>query len=284
MPCFADHADQCCVTILDNEQLAKDTYRIRLNAPELARRALPGQFFMLRIAGLNDPLIGRAFALFDRSLDGSGRPQSLDLVYLEKGKFTTRLARMRPGDLVEVCGPLGNGFSNTNIDHLIMVAGGIGQTPFLALAREALGIESYGDPARANRFARRVSFCYGVRSADYFAGLEWFRQAGVELHLATEDGSIGPPQRVTSSLEKLLIDEENGACRVVCCGPEPMMAAVSALTSRYNVPCEVSLETPMACGIGICFTCVAKVGTESDWDYKRTCVEGPIFNADQIVW
>ncbi len=232
---------------------------------------------MLRIAGCNDPLIGRALALFDR--DGG-----LELVYLKKGKFTTRLAQMSRDDLVDVTGPLGNGFSNTPVDHLIMVAGGIGQTPFLALGREALGKQSFGEPTRASGYARRVSFCYGVRSADYLAALELFEQAGIAVHIATEDGSIGAPQRVTGPLEKLLLEESGGSTRVVVCGPEPMMEAVSKLCQRYAVPCEVSLETPMACGIGICFTCVAKIGCEEDWDYKRTCVEGPIFDAKDVVW
>ncbi len=277
MSYFADKADQLTVKILANDQLAKDTFRVTLDAPQLAAAALPGQFFMLRISGANDPLIGRALALFDREA-------GLELVYLVKGKFTTRLARMSPGQMVDVIGPLGNGFSNTPIDHLIMVAGGIGQTPFLALGREALGRQSFGQPPRPNGYAKRVSFCYGVRTAEYLAALDLFEQAGIAVHIATEDGSIGAPQRVTGPLEKLLLEETGLTTRVVTCGPEPMMEAVSRVASKYDVPCEVSLETPMACGIGICFTCVAKIGCEADWDYKRTCVEGPIFNANEVVW
>lgn len=277
MTYFADKADQVCVRILANDRLAKDTYRVRLDAAGLARVALPGQFFMLRIAGGNDPLIGRALALFDRT-------GGLELVYLMKGKFTTRLARMSPGEFIDVTGPLGNGFTNSPVDHLIMVAGGIGQTPFLALAREALGQQFFGQPQRSNSYAKRVSFCYGVRSADYLASLDLFEQAGVQVHIATEDGSIGAPQRVTGPLEKLLLEETGETTRVVVCGPEPMMEAVSKMSLKYDVPCEVSLETPMACGIGICFTCVAKIGCEQDWDYKRTCVEGPIFDAKDVVW
>jgi dihydroorotate dehydrogenase electron transfer subunit len=284
MTFFADRADQRCVSIIANDQLAKDTYRVRFSAPELAAQALPGQFFMLRIAGCNDPLIGRAFALFDRGFDPAGGAETIDVVYLSKGKFTTRLARMRAGELLDVCGPLGNGFSTDPVDHLIMVAGGIGQTPFLALAREALGLQSFGQPPRPAGYAKRVSFCYGVRSADYLAAMELFEEAGVKVHVATEDGSIGAPGRVTTPLENLLLTDAEEPCRVVCCGPEPMMAAVSRLARKYSVPCEASLETPMACGIGICFTCVARIGTESDWDYKRTCVEGPIFNAEDILW
>ncbi len=278
MTTFADHADHVRVSILANDLIAKDTMRVCFRAPHLAARVVPGQFFMLRVAGLNDPLIGRALALF-RCDD-----ETVEVVYLVKGKFTSRLALMRAGESIEVCGPLGNGFSNTSVDHLVMVGGGIGMTPFLSLAREALKYQSFGQPVRTSGFAKRVSFCYGVRTADYLAAVEDFQSAGVTVHVATEDGSVGPPQRVTSPLEKLFVANDGDSMRVVCCGPEPMMAAVSALSKKYGIPCEVSLETPMACGIGICFTCVAKIGSEKDWDYKRTCVEGPIFDAQEIVW
>lgn len=282
---YADRAEHRSLPIVANDRMAKDTYRIRLPG-NLGDQAAPGQFFMLRIANCNDPLIGRALALFDRGLSIDGSGHYLDLVYLVKGKFTTRLAAMSPGDLVEVWGPLGNGFSTTPVDHLIMVAGGIGMTPFLALARRALGVGT----THSAGFANRVTLCYGVRTASYLAAVDLFEQAGVEVHLATDDGSIGPPQRVSSLLEKLLIYDVDGGLeaeatkRVVCCGPEPMMAAVSHLAQRHSVACEVSLETPMACGIGVCFTCVARIGSQGDWDYKRTCVEGPVFQSESIQW
>jgi dihydroorotate dehydrogenase electron transfer subunit len=81
------------------------------------------------------------------------------------------------------------------------------------------------------------------------------------------------------------LQEQHGRPRIACCGPEPMMQAVAKIAAAANVPCEVSLETPMACGVGICFTCVAKVRQESGgWDYKRTCVEGPVFDAELVEW
>jgi dihydroorotate dehydrogenase electron transfer subunit len=127
-----------------------------------------------------------------------------------------------------------------------------------------------------------VTLCYGVRSAAYLAGVEQFRNAGVEVRLATDDGSLGQPRLVTDLLSEVLVEYPN--THVICCGPEPMMEAVAHMTRQRDIECHVSLETPMACGIGICFSCVAKVGTETDWDYQRTCVEGPVFNARDIVW
>ncbi len=285
MPCFADQAMQISARVELNQPMARHTFRLRVAAPEMAERALPGQFFMVRIPGGNDPLIGRAFALYNRILDSDAKPTGIELVYLVKGRLTTRLAQLTPGQTVELWGPLGNSFSTVQANHLIMVAGGIGQTPFLTLAQEAYGTSVFGDGSRAGGYAQRVSLCYGVRSEDYLAGIQEFRDLRVEIRIATEDGSIGPPRRVTALLEELLDQESDPSqARIVCCGPEPMMEAVSRIAAQRAIDCEVSLETPMACGIGICFSCVAKVGTPSDWDYKRTCVEGPIFPATSILW
>jgi dihydroorotate dehydrogenase electron transfer subunit len=165
-----------------------------------------------------------------------------------------------------------------------MVAGGIGQTPFLAFAAEALGRRSYGDPPRTFAPVSRVTLCYGARSANYLAGVEDFQRLGVEVRISTDDGSRGHRGLVTDLLSQVLASR-TASCRIVCCGPEVMMAAVAKRAAAHDVPCEVSLETPMACGIGICFTCVAKVkDAAGQWDYKRTCVEGPVFDAAKIEW
>src|SRR5205085_1326082 len=175
-PYYADQAVQQTVEIVENVRLARDTYRVRFHAPQIARRILPGQFLMLRLAEVNDPLIGRPLALYDTVLSSSGDPEAIDVVYLVKGKLTSRLWQMQPGQRLDVWGPLGNGFETGADQHLIMVAGGIGQTPFLALAQEALGLKQYGDPPRRVPPAARVTFCYGTRMADYLAGLDDFHR------------------------------------------------------------------------------------------------------------
>ena len=247
---------------------------------------------MLRLADVNDPLIGRPLALYDTVLAADGQPEAVDVVYLVKGKLTSRLWQMQAGQRLDVWGPLGNGFTHDSpltthhspASHVIMVAGGIGQTPFLALAQEALGKKRYGDPPRTAARAARVTFCYGARTADYFAGLEDFQRLGIDIRLATDDGSRGHHGLVTDLLKQVL-GEGPSAARIVCCGPEPMMEAAARIAREAKIPCEVSLETPMACGIGICFTCVAKVRqADGGWDYKRTCVDGPVFDAELIEW
>ncbi len=222
-PHYADRACHQRATVLENVRIARDTYRIRLACPELARRIVPGQFLMLRLAGCDDPLLGRPLALYDTVASGDGDdPVGVDVVYLVVGKMTRRLAEVRPGQALETWGPLGNGFPPLAAEHLVMVAGGIGQTPFMALAREYLGRRQYGDPPRRVPPARRVTLCYGARTKDYLAGVDDFAALGVEVRTSTDDGTAGHRGLVTEVADQVLA--EGPGVRVVCCGPEPMLA------------------------------------------------------------
>ena len=213
----AHYAHGACherVTVLENVKIARDTYRVRFHCPALARRIVPGQFVMLRLAGLDDPLLGRPLALYDTVLAGGdrGQPVGIDVVYLVLGKMTRRLADFRPGQSLEVWGPLGNGFAARPTEHLVMVAGGIGQTPFLALAREQLGKRQYGEPRRAVSPASRITLCYGARTKDYLAGLDDFAALGIEVRISTDDGSAGQRGLVTELAEQVL-DASSSATR-----------------------------------------------------------------------
>lgn len=282
---YADGACQARAKVVENVRLARDTYRIRFACPEIAERVVPGQFLMLRLAGMNDPLLGRPLALYDTIADASGAAAMIDVVYLRLGKMTSRLIDFRAGDELDVWGPLGNGFPSLAAEHVIMVAGGIGQTPFLALGREYLGRQRYGEPGRRDSHASRVTICYGVRSSEYLAGVADFESAGFDVRIASDDGSVGRRGFVTEVLQGVLAESAGSERVVMCCGPEPMMHAVAQLCERNDTRCLVSLETPMACGIGICFSCVTKVRQpDGGWDYKRTCVEGPVFDAQKIEW
>jgi len=316
---YADGATFRTVEIVENVPLARDTWRVRFLLPEMARRFVPGQFLMLRLAGWEDPLLGRPLALYDTVLDGAGKPVGVDVVYLVLGKLTIRLAQLGPGAKLDVWGPLGNGFpadAAHGVEHLILVAGGIGQTPFLALAQECLGRRQYGEPIRQSAAAQRITLCYGARRGEYLAGIADFRRLGVEVYTSTDDGSAGHHGLVTDLLRQVLASGGTGSTsrsglwpeaahsglpaapsgqrpdllaaetrRIICCGPEPMMHAVAEIAAAERIECLASLETPMACGLGICFSCVAKIRQpDGEWDYRRTCVEGPIFDAAQIVW
>jgi dihydroorotate dehydrogenase electron transfer subunit len=280
LACYADRAAYRQARIVDHRQVADHTYRLRVECPEIASVVVPGQFAMVRIPGRVDPLLARPLAIYDTFAEGS----QADFVYLVHGKFTTALKDLTPGEEVVVWGPLGNGFSPPAVDHLVLVAGGIGQTALLALGRERLGRARYGSPSRIVPKANRVTFCWGARHAGMFGGLDDFRGAGMDVHLATLDGSTGRKGTVVDLLDAVL-GEPSGSCRIACCGPEPMMAAVTRWAQAHDMACDVSLEAPMACGIGICFTCVAPVRDATGaWDYRRTCIEGPVFDGSSIAW
>jgi dihydroorotate dehydrogenase electron transfer subunit len=275
---------QQTVCVVSQRRMARDTYCLRLETPEIAAKIIPGQFFMVRPVDGVDPLLSRPFALFDTFIEG-GEPKGVEFGYVVVGKLTSLMPEWKPGDKVSIWGPLGNGFPLPEANHLMLVAGGIGQTPFLAVAREALGMRVYGSPPRvAVRRPRRVSLCYGVRSAEYLAGLADFSIPGLDLHLATDDGSRGRHGFVTDLLSESLQSDDRPDC-VYCCGPEPMMHAAARLCERAGVDCWLSLETPMACGFGACFSCVTAVKVDDGrWDYRRTCVEGPVFPANRLVF
>ena len=282
LPGLMPHAVQLTVPVIEQVRMAKDTYRLRLFCPEIARAILPGQFFMIRAAGGNDPLLARPFALYD-VYEENGQKAGLDFGYLVIGKLTSLMPNWQPGDPVEIWGPLGNGFPLPECRHLMCVAGGIGQTPFLAVIREALGRKTYGSPARKiSKRPETVSFCYGVRSKEYLAGVEDFEDDGLKIYLATDDGSHAHRGFVTELLAEALASDNPPDC-VYTCGPEPMMHKAADLCARHNAACWLSLETPMACGIGACFSCVTRIKEGDGWDYRRTCVEGPVFPADQLV-
>ncbi len=280
---YADQMVQHETVLEQNECIAEATYRLRVSAPAIASIAVPGQFVMIRLAGVDAPLIGRALAIWDVLPGEDGKPKYIDLIYLKKGSFTTACADSPLGTKVSLWGPLGNGFSARPCDRLIMAVGGIGQTPMLLLGREAIGSQSFGRPGG---WANHVELIYGARRESLLAGVPDFRQAGFDVQLCTDDGSTGRQALVPDVLAARLDElDDASSVRVVTCGPEIMMEKVADACRQRGVDCQVSMETPMACGIGICFSCVAKVKQDDgEWDYKRTCVEGPIFDADKIVW
>jgi dihydroorotate dehydrogenase electron transfer subunit len=285
--CHPDFERYQRAVIVDHRRIAEGTWRLRVDCPAIAAAAVPGQFAMVRLPGRTDPLLGRPLAIYDVFHGPDGSPQSIDFGYVVHGRFTSALAGRPPGEDVIVWGPLGNGFDVPAVSHLVLVAGGIGQTALLALARERAGLASYGTPQRAVPRADRITFCWGARSASFFGDVDDFRSGGCDVHLATLDGSAGLRGTVVDLLDSLATQGRfaDSTPHVVTCGPEPMMAAVASWTADRGVPCTVSLETPMACGIGICFTCVAPIRDASGgWDYRRTCVEGPVFDAHAVVW
>lgn len=223
---------------------------------------------MLRLADRADPLLGRPLAIY-RGVT-SENTTLLEVVYLVVGKMTARLAQVRSGDTLNIWGPLGNGFNYAQDEQTIMVAGGIGQTPFLMLA-EQLKVRT---------------LLYGARSADRIAGLNDFRKLGVDVRIATDDGSLGYCGPITDLIADAIVPGQT--TKIICCGPKPMLKAAFQVARKRGIPCDVSLENPMGCGLGICFGCVVPYRDSSSptasIDYKRTCIDGPAFDAYRLLW
>jgi dihydroorotate dehydrogenase electron transfer subunit len=276
-------AAQRIVEVVENVRVARDTYRLRLADPAMARAILPGQFLMIRPTAGTDPLLGRPFALYDVARDAAGTPFALDVVYLVIGRGTAALATAKPGDRLPVWGPLGHPFGPPPDGPAVFVAGGIGQTPFLALGRWWTGTP-YGQGEQPPGRAASVRMLYGVRTAALAAGLDDFQAAGIPVDLATDDGSAGYHGRVTDLLAERLRHGLRPA-KLVGCGPPPMLAALTRLARQHQLPCDLSLENHMACGFGACFSCVAPIRqADGSVDLRRVCVEGPIFPAESVAW
>ena len=284
LPGMVMTAGQYTAIVESVRPMARNTWCVRLRQPQLATRITPGQFFMIRPEDGSDPLLGRPFALYDTWDDEDGDPAGVDFGFVVVGKMTSLMTQWQPGEEVRLWGPLGNGFAPSSAKNLICVAGGIGQTPFLAVAMEALGLRTYCTPTRdVPQRPENVKLCYGVRSADYLAGLDDFDIKGLDVRIATDDGTEGHHGYVTELLDQCLT-EQSSDTQVYCCGPEPMMKAVAEVCENHGTPCWLSLETPMACGFGACFSCVATVKEDDGTtDYRRTCVEGPVFPAEKLV-
>jgi dihydroorotate dehydrogenase electron transfer subunit len=250
-------------TVERHDRLTENIWRLSLHSAVMLPPAKGGQFVMLRLPNRTDPLLGRPFALY------RAEPHRIEVVYLAVGKMTHRLAEMKPNDPLELWMPLGNGFPSNRVEHTIIVAGGIGQTPFLMYCQ--------------NR-EERVSLLYGARTASQIACMDDFRQLGTELTIATDDGSEGYQGLVTDLIEKVYQPGES--TQIFCCGPSPMLHSAFLTAHKLGLPCFVSLETPMSCGLGICFGCVVSYRNDehSDWDYRRTCIDGPVFNAYKLHW
>jgi dihydroorotate dehydrogenase electron transfer subunit len=197
------------------------------------------------------------------------RGSEIEILLKVHGRGTALLAEVQVGQTVRVVGPLGCGFELPVAgEQAVIVAGGTGIASVLGLVAGCVG---------ACLPAPRVLL--GARSSGDLMGETDFAELGVELQIATEDGSRGEKGLVTTLLEAALAGDEKQ--RVYVCGPTPMMARVSEIAASRGRPCIASLENPMACGFGVCLGCAAPL---RDGGFELVCRDGPVFDAGRIAW
>ncbi len=252
--------------VAGNERVAPDAWVLRFEGDVPAFAA--GEF--IQVTGWErEPLLRRPMSVLD-----SG-PGWASFLYQTTGRGTKLFAQLRAGDSIRALGPLGNAFSEpARPGPALIVAGGVGVAPFLMLAR------------RFRAEGRETIVLLGARDASRLYLERVFAALGVPVRCATENGEKGTKGFVTALLDAEIRSRGAAAIgRVYTCGPEPMLRAVHDLARKHGVPGEASLERRMACGFGVCFTCVcplldAKTGTYRN---RRTCLDGPVVDFDRLA-
>jgi dihydroorotate dehydrogenase electron transfer subunit len=222
----------------------------------------------------------------------------VDILYKKVGVGTEFLSsNIKRGDVIDILGPLGKGIEvDDKIDTIILVAGGIGVAPLMALAERlryedkevyaligALSRESL--PLKYKSADSTVLLSFADGKVDYF--VKEFKEIGVDAFVATEDATLGTKGKVTYLLSRILQSDllTSKNVRIYSCGPKPMLKEVATIAKENDIPCMVLLEERMACGVGACLSCACKIKEGKDnWDYKLVCRDGPTFNAEEVIW
>jgi dihydroorotate dehydrogenase electron transfer subunit len=264
--------------VAENRDLGHGYFRVAVEVEGIRPTFRPGQFFMLRVENGSDPLLPRAYSIYrmaqgGRGLGGRRSGARVDFLYKVVGRGTAQLAAQRPGSAVDLLGPLGNAFTvPAGTRECVLVAGGIGVPPVIALAEGLAGRKS----ARPTM----VAFLGGRSKPDILCAAD-FRRAGARVSVATEDGSAGRRGLVTDLLERHLVEGQGSGRMIHACGPPGMLRRVAEVAGAHGVPCQLSMEAPMGCGIGICMGCAIPVRGDR---YRLCCKDGPVFEAGEVLW
>jgi dihydroorotate dehydrogenase electron transfer subunit len=245
-------------------------YAMTVVAPQVAERFRPGQFVAVAVGGPHSSmLMRRAFSIYDVRPDHGG---TVEFVFSAHGRGTQWLARRRARDLIDITGPLGRPFPLPRDSvSCLLVGGGYGSAPLFSLA----------DRLRARGCG--VDFLLGAATPDRVFGALTARRTGRSATITTEDGSLGVRGMVTDVLSQVIHEARTDV--VYACGPMPMLREVTAVAGKYELPVLTSVEESMACGIGICMTCVLPVtGTDGITRMVRSCVDGPVFRGEAVRW
>ncbi len=243
--------------VLSNEQIAFNTYLLRFTCDdEMLRLFRPGQFAHVKIPCAGEMLLRRPISINCADF----RKKEVHLAYNPVGKGTRLLTAVKPGDLLDVLMPLGNGFRiMPDMKKIWLVGGGIGCAPLQSM------FDKYQD--------KEYKAFLGFRSKDSVYQVEDFKLYA-DVYVSTDDGTCGEHAFCTQVLEKAL--EHDKPDVILACGPGPFFRSLAAVVG--DIPTQVSLEQRMGCGTGMCATCVCKVGGE----HRRVCVEGPVFDIKEV--
>jgi len=262
------------VKILSREEVAPNICLMKLKAPEIAQDALPGQFIHIKCSKENYPLLRRPLSIH-RIDEEKGE---IYILFQVVGEGTKLLRQRAVGDNLDILGPIGNGFNiYPKSKKIMIIGGGIGVAPLLALCEESI------------RQEKEVRVLIGALKKELVIEEENFRNLGAKVDVATDDGSYQYKGLVTDLLEGII---KGGwlADQIFACGPKLMLKKIVEVSLDTHIDCQVSLEERMGCGIGACLGCVCKIKTKYNnedkvkYEYKRVCVDGPIFEGSEVVW
>jgi len=273
----------CDCQILAHYQFEGDQYILTLASDEIARETKPGQFVHITVSSAL--AMRRPISIMSVDIDNG----TFDLLYKVVGEGTRQLSERKIGETLSVIGPIGNGFSMTNKKRPLLIGGGVGMPPMVAIAQSIKN----SDYQPFAILGSEVPFPFDEKLAengkDYQGATHTMPELedwGVECRLASLQNYEGVYQGYVTDLAKVYLDslsaDELAQVEVYSCGPHPMLEAVANLAKEYNLPCQVSLEEHMACGIGGCAGCVVEVATGDGPAMKRVCVDGPIFDAKTV--
>ncbi len=248
-----------------NRPLGPNFFKIGLTCAPRYADAVAGQFVMLKTTDSMTPLLRRPFSIH-RLIRSGQLASGIEILVKVVGPGTRHLKALRGGDSLEMMGPLGSGFAvETGLRRAVLIAGGIGVAPMVFLARQMR--EQGIDLSNCDLFL-------GGRTTDDLVCVEDFAKLGMPVHLTTDDGSQGHACVVTDPVFKIADGQKTDA--VYACGPMPMLACVADIVTPYRIPCQVSIETLMACGVGACVGCAVP---PRDGDaYLHACKDGPVFD------
>jgi len=244
-----------------------DYFLFSLASPAMAPQAQPGQFIMVRTAQGHHPLLRRPFSIFDADTT------NIDIFFQKVGIGTRLLSKMEPGDVLDIIGPLGKGFTIEENNHgksVALVGGGRGIAPlyFLAHKLRVRGIEA--------------KLYYGGKCLTDLPLKNRIEGESFAVSCSTEDGSYGFNGLITEFFA-LEIDDLQPAV-IYACGPEAMLQKIAQTAKERNIPAELSLESMMGCGFGVCWGCVKKIQKDDEASWTKICEEGPVLAADKILW